>query len=126
MPVPSGWHQVPGDKNHYFNSESGEIVTRWQARNLGAREMGYANESQRSKGNDRYYHAFLNSDQGQRAIERAREMARESGKPFNESQFKRQVIEARNARPHKGKPAGKAFQSFVGLYLDLRDWLIRY
>jgi hypothetical protein len=134
MPIPRGARQVPGSPNR-VELASGEVVTRATARTLGAREMGYRNERERSKfgkGDDAYFKSWVRTEQGQRAIARAKELARADGVPYRPGDLKSELIAARNARPHgsgrvpgtPGKPAGDAWLRFMERYdMDTDDYV---
>ena len=134
MPIPRGAKQVPGSPNR-VRLRSGEVVTRATARSMGAREMGYRNERDRSrlgKGDDAYFRAWVRTDQGKRAMQVAQARAQVEGIPFRSGDLKSELIAARNARPHAhgkvpgtpGKPAGEAWLRFMETYdMDTDDYV---
>lgn len=118
MPIPQGARQVPGNPNRVELSD-GRIVTRSTARTLGAQEMGYKNERDRSKygkGDDKFFGAWVRTDQGKRALDTAKARARTAGTPFRVNDLKIQLIAARNSRPNRKTPAGRAWIQFMSDY----------
>lgn len=118
MPIPRGARQVPGSPNRVLLAD-GNTVTRATARTLGAREMGYKNERERSKfgkGDDKYYNAWIKTDQGKRATDIAKTRAQAEGIPFRPGDLKSELIAARNSRPNRTSPAGPAWIDFMESY----------
>lgn len=126
MPIPRGARQVSGQPNR-VRLASGEVVTRATARTLGAREMGYKNERDRSKhgkGDDAYFSAWTRTEQGKHALEVARARARAEGIPFRPTDLKAELIAARNARPSSKRPAREPWLRFMELYdMDTEDYV---
>jgi len=126
MPIHPDYRQVSGNKNRYYNVHTGEQVTRYRARSLGAQRMGYRSQSELSREHrahpryaefdGKYYDSFKQSNRGERAIANAKALARREGRPFNEARFKAEVIAARNARPRRGQPGGPAYTDFIERY----------
>jgi hypothetical protein len=118
MPIPRGARQVAGSPNR-VELRDGRVVTRATARTLGAQEMGYKNERDRSKhgkGDDKYYNSWIKQDQGKRATQIAKDRARAEGIPFRTGDLKSQLIAARNSRPNRKTPAGPAWIAFMDAY----------
>jgi hypothetical protein len=118
MPIPRGARQVPHSPNR-VELRNGQTVTRATARTLGAQEMGYRNERDRSKHgkvDDKYYNAWIKTDQGKRATTIAKDRARAEGIPFRPGDLKSQLIAARNSRPNRKSAAGPAWVSFMTAY----------
>jgi hypothetical protein len=124
MPIPPGSRQVPGRPNR-VQLDTGEVVTRARALNLGSQFMGYSSHREYRKnaaGDKRYADAWLRTAQGRDAMERERELARIEGRRFNKSQLTQRLIAARNARPHprSTRPAGQfprqQFTDFMSRY----------
>lgn len=123
MPIPRGAHQVHGEPNR-VRLASGEIVTRSHARSLGARELGfkseyaYRNSGQASK-DDKYVRAMLRSEQGRHVLD----IAKQQGKSVSE--VRQQLLAARNAQPHHGRPGGEAYYAFMDEYelYDYDEWM---
>jgi hypothetical protein len=137
MPIHPGYRQVAGNKNRYYEiGNPSHIITRHQARNLGAQRLGFQN--QRAYGqhlggqstgererNDAYYARKMNSNFGRQAMANARAKAQAEDRPFNEERFKAEVIAARDYRPKNGQPAGAPYNDFYEDYdlePDDRDW----
>jgi hypothetical protein len=126
MPIPRGARQVPGQPNR-VRLFTGEIVTRSTARTMGAREMGYRNERERSKygkGDDAYFNAWIRTEQGQRALEVALARAEAQGYTFRPTDLKAQLIAARNSKPSRNRPPGDAWIFFMDEYeMDTDDYV---
>ena len=137
MPIPPGYRQVAGNKNRYYEiSNPSHIVTRHEARNLGAQRLGFSNQrsysqhlaglssGERTRDNN-WYDKWKGSNLGQRATENARAKAQSEGRPFNEERFKAEAIAARNNRATSNHPAGAPFDDFYREYdlaPDDHDW----
>lgn len=127
MPIPRGARQVPGSPNR-VELRNGSVVTRATARTLGAKEMGYKNERDRSKhgkGDDKYFANWVKTDQGKRAVEKAKARASAEGIKYRPGDLKTQLIAARNARPNRKTPAGSAWLSFMSEY-DFQEHEVDY
>lgn len=126
MPIPRGARQIPGNPNR-VELRDGSIVTRSTARTLGARDMGYRSERDRSKNSgrdDKYYNSWIKTNQGKRATQIAKDRALVEGIPFRPGDLKIQLIGARNSRPNRKSPAGPAWVQFMNDYdfaADERD-----
>lgn len=129
MPIPIGARQVPGSPNR-VELPSGEIVTRATALSMGAREAGFRSHHEyrgyyreHGIGDQRYFNAWLRTEQGQQA----QEIARERG--LSKRELRQQLINARNARPHAGgrnpERGGQAYYDFMEDYdlYDQEDWI---
>jgi hypothetical protein len=125
MPIPIGARYVPGDPNH-VRLPSGEVVTDYRAKKMGAQESGFRNISEQraygrehGAGDKKYFNAWLNTEQGQRA----KEIARENG--ISSRELRQQLINARNQRPHGSRSGGPAYQEFMEEYdmYDQEDWV---
>jgi hypothetical protein len=131
MPIPVGARQVPGMPNRVI-LPSGETVTRYRARRMGARELGYSSERaytrKISSGDNTYFRKWADTPNGRDIIAKEKAIAARENRPYSESDIKRRLIAARNARPHgdryrqgqPGRPAGSAFQDFMDRY-DIDD-----
>jgi hypothetical protein len=118
MPIPRGAKQVPGSPNR-VQLVNGDIVTRSTARTLGAQDMGYKNERERGrlgKGDDKYFARWVNTDQGHRAVEKAKARAQAEGIPYRTGDLKMQLIAARNSRPNRKSGPGPAWVAFMSEY----------
>lgn len=131
MPIPTGARQVPGMPNRVA-LETGEVVTRYRARTLGAQQLGFSNARgynvRESAGDKRYFSQWARSPNGREIIAKERARAAAEHRPYSESDMKQRLIAARNARPHgdrfrqgrPGTPAGSAFTEFLERY-DIDD-----
>ncbi len=114
MPIPRGSHYVPGSPDR-VRLPSGDIVGRGTARSMGAREMGYRNEHDyrgHAAGDNKQFNSWLNTEQGQRALDHARDTGR------SKNDLKSEFIGARNGRPHpgSGNPGNDAYHDFMDDY----------
>lgn len=117
-----GYRQAPGQPNRMI-SPAGEIVTRASYRNAVARSYGYRNDLDRrghAAGDEKYYRAWARTEQGQQALA---QIANSPGK--TEADLKRELIAARNTRPHAGRNGGAAYYEFMEEYdlYDVEDWI---
>lgn len=129
MPIPPDASQVPGQENR-VRLGSGEVVTRAHALNLGAQFMGYKNHRDyrgHASGDKKYMGAWLRTEQGRRAVEKEKALAKEEGRRYRKEQLMTRLIAARNARPHPraNRAARAPFVDFMTRY-DITggdDWV---
>jgi hypothetical protein len=119
MPIPRGAHQVRGFPNRVRLS-NGETVTRASALTMGAREMGYRSHNAyrgHATGDGKQFNSWLNTEQGQQALETAKENG------LTKNDLKSQFIGARNGRPHpgSGNPGNSSYHAFMEEY-DMEDY----
>ncbi len=112
MPLLKGWHFVDSNrKSAGVRTPSGAIVSRTEAENAGARWMGYKSEHDyrnRRHEADSYVRSVMSGRQGQRDIQRAREIARSRGERFDAREYRKTVIALRNTeRNAKGDPVNR-------------------
>ena len=125
MPIPIGARQAPGEPNRVILKD-GETVTRAHALTLGAQEAGFKSHyayrayfQEHGAGDKKYFNAWLNTEQGQRA----KQMAKDRG--ISTRELQQQLINARNSRPHAGRGGGEAYTEFMDEYdmYDQEDWI---
>lgn len=123
MPLPPGWHYVNSRiKSQGVRSLTGEIVSRTEAENTGARYMGYRNEhdyrANRQEA-DRYLGSVLSSKQGKADLARARAHARSQGRRFNGRDYRKTLLGLRNApRDVNGDPIDRGPDSPISQFHD--------
>lgn len=131
MPIPRDAHGVPGNPNRVRLSD-GEIVTRHQALNLGAKEQGF--ESHKAYLSYRagdgavrdanHYNAWKKGRQGRDAIAKEKAIAKSEGRRYSDARMRQRFLAARNTRPHRGREGGEPFLDFIDRYdLDRDDWI---
>jgi hypothetical protein len=105
-------------------------MTPQERRNARAQSMGYRNDYEYRKfsaGDEKYFRSWLRSNQGTSIEKHAREIAKQRGETFRRSDFKVDLIAARNSRPSSVRPAGQAYTNFNSKYglAPGQDW-VRY
>lgn len=123
MPLMRGWHYVNSRvKSLGVRDPSGQVHTRTQAENTGARWMGYKNEHDyraRRREADRYIKSVMESRQGKRDIERAKANAKSARARFSEREYRKTIIALRNAeRDRKGDPVNRGPDSPIAVFHD--------
>lgn len=119
MPIPRGARQIQGSPNRVRLS-NGETVTRATALTMGARQMGYPSHNAyrgHAAGNSKQFNSWLNTEQGQHALNAAK------ANGLTKNDLKSEFIGARNGRPHprSGKTGNDAYHQFVEDY-DMGDY----
>jgi hypothetical protein len=123
MPIPKG-ARYEGSR---VRLSDGSLVSERQARNAGARAMGYANENDRAKhgkGDDKFFNAWVKTEQGKHALMVAKNRAQAEGTRFKKGDVKMDLIAARNARPNDTRGGRSAWVDFFENYdMDEIDYV---